>query len=105
MSGERNEVAVTYDDGDFTGALTINGSTTSAAFHMEITAASGHEHAGVAGAGVLFDRGNGGTAITVSDDYVAIEKLQIRRAAGADGRAVAQARPRRGQAPGSARRR
>ncbi len=88
VSGERTEVAVACDDGDFTGGLTINGSTTSAAFHMEITVASGQGHAGVAGAGVLFDRGNGGTAITVSDDYVAIEGLQIRRAAGADGRAA-----------------
>ncbi len=88
VSGERNEVAVAYDDGDFTGALAINGSTTSADFHMKITAASGQEHAGVAGSGVLFDRGNGGTAITVSDDYVVIERLQIRRAAGADGRAA-----------------
>jgi hypothetical protein len=86
VTGERSEVAVAYDDGDFTTATTINGSTTSASYYMSITVASGQGHSGVAGAGVLIDMNNASSAITVSDDYVRITGLQFRRCAGAAGR-------------------
>jgi hypothetical protein len=87
VTGERTEVAVAYDDGDFTSAFTINGFTTDATHYIQILPASGHGHSGVAGAGVVIDVNDSGTAITISDDYVRIEGLQITDFAGANGRA------------------
>ncbi len=83
----RTEVAVAYDDGDFTGALTISGSTTDSTHCMEVTVASGQRHAGQSGAGAVLDLNNSATGITVSDDYTRIGWLQVRRTGGADARA------------------
>jgi hypothetical protein len=83
----RTEVAVAYDDGDFTSALALDGSATDATHYMEITVASGQRHAGQSGVGAVLDMNDSGTGITVSDDYARIEWLQVRRTGGANDRA------------------
>ncbi len=77
----RREVGVCYNDGAFTGQLTISGSTTDASHHMKITAASGQRHNGIKNTGVRIDAqgGWGGSdAITVEDQYTQVEWLEIK---------------------------
>jgi hypothetical protein len=86
----RVEVAVAWDDGDFTGAVTIDGSTTDATHYLRITVPAGQRHAGQSGAGAVLDMNNAGTGITISDDYTRIEWLQVRRTGGADNRSAVE---------------
>ncbi len=79
VSDNRQETAVAYDDGDFTSAVIIDGSTTDATHYMAITVASGQRHAGQAGVGAVLDMNSTATGITVNDDYTQISWLQIRR--------------------------
>jgi hypothetical protein len=77
----RREVAVAYDDGDFTpGApIVIDGSTTDSSRYLKITVAPGQRHAGVAGPGVVVNAGGGvgGDVFYIQDAYTQIEWLQI----------------------------
>jgi hypothetical protein len=86
VATDRSEIAVAYDDGDFTSGVTIDGSTTSTTRYMEIIVADGHGHSGAAGAGVVIDMDNAGTAITISDANTDVTGLQITRTGGANGR-------------------
>ncbi len=87
VAGSRVEVAVAYDDGDFTSPVTIDGSTTDSVRYMQITVASGQRHAGQSGVGAVLDMNNTGTGITVSDNYTRLGWLQVRRTGGANNRA------------------
>lgn len=60
------------DDGVLTDSPTIDGSTTTSSYYMKITSPSGEHHTGVEATGFQLT-GN----ITIADDYVVIEFLDI----------------------------
>ncbi|MHC4304216.1 MAG: YCF48-related protein [Planctomycetota bacterium] len=76
----RNEIGVVYNDGTFTGQLTIDGSTTDADHCMNLTVAEGHGHNGLKNTGAAIDASALGTAnaIDVKDEYTRIEGLEIK---------------------------
>ncbi len=78
---DRAEVGVCYNDGAFTDALVISGSTTDATHFMNLTVAEGQRHNGQRNTGARIDAqgGWGGSdAITVEDEYTQIEWLEIK---------------------------
>jgi photosystem II stability/assembly factor-like uncharacterized protein len=81
VADDRLEVGVVYNDGPFTGRLTISGSTTDASHYMRLTVADGQGHQGLMNTGAVIDAqgGWGGSnAIDVEDEYTRIEGLEIK---------------------------
>lgn len=82
-----------YNDGELTGQLVIDGHTTSGTDYIKLTTASGQsfmDHADAATNAQYYDQTKGvglnstgdDSAIRVADDYVTVEKLQIRKTGG-----------------------
>ncbi|MGB0757305.1 MAG: hypothetical protein ACPGO5_02500 [Patescibacteria group bacterium] len=72
------EIGETYNNADFTAALSISGATTDATNFMHLTVASVDRHNGTAGTGVVLD----GTSITGdgiynADDYTKIQWIEV----------------------------
>ena len=87
VADNRREIGVAYNDGDFTSGVLIQGSTTDAMHTITLTVAVGNRHYGIEGNGVRLDNGgNGSDAVSVEDDFVSVEWLEIiNGSAGADG--------------------
>jgi hypothetical protein len=83
-SNQYREVGVCYKDGVFmpTSTTTIDGSTTDATHYMLLTVATGQQHNGTAGSGVVVDGSNipalGSHLFWVRDTYFRMELLEIR---------------------------
>jgi hypothetical protein len=82
----RSEVGIAYEDGALPGNLLIDGSTTSAAHTITLTADGRNRSYGLAGQGVLINNATGQPAVRVQDDFVTVEWLEIAGGGGtADG--------------------
>jgi hypothetical protein len=81
-----------YNDSEFTDSVTIAGHTTSGTNYVKLTAATGQsfqDHAGVRtnalfydqtkGVGLTIDDTDGDWAIKVDEDFVTIDRLQVKR--------------------------
>jgi len=78
VAENRNEVGVAYNDGAFSGSLTIQDSTTDATHYLTLTVAPGQRHNGTAGTGVVWDAGGAGTIPMVNrDPHTRIEWFEI----------------------------
>lgn len=89
-----------YNDSEFTGALTVSGSTVDATRYKELTTAAGQSYIDDAGAAtnpLRYDQSKGvglsvtagyTTAITVSENYFRMSKIQARRITGGGGNRV-----------------
>ncbi len=75
-AGGRSEVGLMYDDGDFAGALLIDGSTTSAGNTITLEPAQGQHHAGLAGSGLVLVGGHV-NGITIADSHVTVRGLEV----------------------------
>jgi hypothetical protein len=80
-----------YNDSEFTAALTVSGSTVDATRYKELTTATGESWADDATNPLLYNQGNGvgqhvtagyTTAITVSENYFRMSKIQAKRTTG-----------------------
>ena len=87
----RKEIGVAYDDSvvaadpDFTVGVDINGSTTDADHDITLTADGDNRHYGLEGQGVALDNGVAATdAVSVQDDFVTVEWLEIFGGSGGD---------------------
>ncbi|MCH7797809.1 MAG: right-handed parallel beta-helix repeat-containing protein [Planctomycetes bacterium] len=79
VTDERREVGVAYNDGPFSTALNIDGSTTDASHYLMLTVAAGQRHDGTASTGVVLDGGGFGGAhpLRINDPYTRIEWFRI----------------------------
>lgn len=66
------------DDGDLSDNLTIAGSTTNATYYMNVTSPVGERHDGTEGSGFALTDGGSGWIITVDDDNIIIDWLEIK---------------------------
>ena len=75
----RSEVGIAYDDGATFARVTIDGSITDANHTITLTVDPGNRHTGRAGNGVVLNNGAAlAAAISVEDEYVAVEWLEVR---------------------------
>ena len=75
----RQETAECYDDdGDLDDAVTIDGSTTNAAYYMKITVPVGERHNGTAGTGFCLNSSANNNTININDFYCVVEWLEIK---------------------------
>lgn len=80
VSDNRQEVGVVYDDGTpYNQQLVIDGSVTDAVHDITLTVNPADRHFGRANVGAVFDRlTSPGPVVTILDDFVTIEWLEIR---------------------------
>ncbi|HEY7698279.1 MAG TPA: right-handed parallel beta-helix repeat-containing protein, partial [Vicinamibacteria bacterium] len=77
VTDDRSEVGVAYKETVFSG-VTIDGSVTDATHTIALTATPENWHKGMAGAGVRLNNGaNGNSAVSIFDDFVRVEFLEI----------------------------
>jgi hypothetical protein len=89
VAGNRREIGIAYDDGDFTAGVDIDGSTTDSQRFLRLTVAPGNRHQGLAGAGVLVDgMDTSAGEIHVLDDYTEVEWLEVKRVRGVNAAGV-----------------
>ena len=75
----RSEVGIAYDDGATFARVTIDGSITDANHTITLTVDPGNRHTGRAGNGVVLNNGAAlAAAISVEDEYVAVEWFEVR---------------------------
>ena len=78
VADDRAEVGIAYADTTFTGALTIDGSTSDATHTITLTADGDNRHYGLPGQGVVINRGGAaGYVMQVLDDFVTVEWMEL----------------------------
>ena len=83
VADDRSEVGIAFDDGAAFARVSIDGSITDANHTITLTVDAPNRHNGIAGQGVvLVDTGN---AVTIADDFVTVEWLEIQGGAVAHG--------------------
>jgi hypothetical protein len=83
VADDRREIGVAYNDGDFTDALLISGSTTDADHYMRLTVAEGQRHDGTSTTGAVINAccaptDFGAHLIQVDDPYTRIEWMTFK---------------------------
>ena len=83
---DRREIGIAYDDTTFIDPLLFDGSTTDPDHDITLTVNPRNRHYGIEGQGVALNNGSSATdAISVQDDFVTVEWLEIFGGTGADG--------------------
>ena len=91
VSDDRSEVGIVYNDGTaYAGPLVIDGSTTDAAHTITLTVDAGNRHLGLPWSGsgattdvVVNNARASSPAISIQDDYVTVEWLEVKGGSGA----------------------
>jgi hypothetical protein len=88
VTDNRNEIGIVYDDSPLAAGLVIDGSVTDASHTITLTADPGNRHLGIENGGAVIDNGAvAADAISIQDDHVTLEWLEIRNG-GANGDAI-----------------
>ena len=77
VTNDLREIGVCYNDGIFTNALIIDGSTTDATRYMHLTVASGERHDGTEGTGVRIQPSTLVHGIQIMDPFTQVEWVEI----------------------------
>ncbi|MCG6920093.1 MAG: right-handed parallel beta-helix repeat-containing protein, partial [Acidobacteria bacterium] len=77
VADDRSEIGIAYNDSTLTGYLFFDGSTTDASHTITLTVDPGNRHTGVGGTGTRFVGGSASEGVSIRDDYVTLEWLDL----------------------------
>ncbi len=82
VADDRFEVGVVYRESPLTAGVVIEGAITDGARRIVLTADDGNRHTGVAGTGAVIRPPAAAAAVSIQDDFVTVEWLEISGGAG-----------------------
>ncbi len=100
VTDDRSEVGIVFNDGSaYAGGLAINGMTTDDSHTVTLTVDAGHRHLGLTWDGVgatphvVVNNSLFAPAISIADDHVTVEWLEIKGGSGASGHGISVSNP------------